>query len=131
LAKRGPGTPAQPAAARARAGRPRKAAEATSPSNDAPAELSAPIPSEARGSQPAEDDLLAIFGENLRRARLAADLSQVELASQTGLTQQYLSLIEAGQKNVTLRTMMTLAKVLGQDVSTMLQRSGWRLYNRP
>jgi transcriptional regulator with XRE-family HTH domain len=89
------------------------------------------MPSEVQGNHPFEDDLLAVFGENLRQARLAANLNQIELASQTGLTQQYLSAIEAGQKNVTLRTMMRLAKVLGQDVSTMLQRSGWRLYKGP
>jgi DNA-binding XRE family transcriptional regulator len=101
------------------------------PSNNASGEPSAPAPSGPHGNHPAEDDLLAVFGENLRMARLAANLNQVELANQTGLTQQYLSAIEAGQKNVTLRTMMKLAKVLGQDVSTMLQRSGWRLYKRP
>lgn len=38
------------------------------------------------------------FGNNLRAARLKAGLKQLDVAAQTGLTQQYLSLIEAGQQ---------------------------------
>jgi DNA-binding XRE family transcriptional regulator len=68
------------------------------------------------------NDLVAVFGENLRAARLRSDLTQAEIADRLGITQQYLSLIEKGRKNVTLRTMMALADVLGADVSDMLRR---------
>jgi HTH-type transcriptional regulator/antitoxin HipB len=71
----------------------------------------------------AATDLQAVFGENLKAARLKAGLKQSELAEKTGLTQQYLSLIETGRKNVTLRTMMELAKIVGQEVSVMLRRT--------
>jgi DNA-binding XRE family transcriptional regulator len=67
------------------------------------------------------DRLFVLFGERLRSARLALGLKQSEVARLTGLTQQYLSLVERGQKNVTLKTMMALAYVVKQDVSTMLQ----------
>ena len=39
----------------------------------------------------------------------------------TGLTQQYLSLIEAGQQNVTIKTMALLAKVVDHDLLHLLQ----------
>jgi transcriptional regulator with XRE-family HTH domain len=65
--------------------------------------------------------LQILFGENLRTARLIAGLSQAELATRSGLTQQYLSKIETGHKNVTLRTMAALAKVVGREVSVLLR----------
>jgi DNA-binding XRE family transcriptional regulator len=66
--------------------------------------------------------LQAIFGENVKLARLQYGLRQHELAERAGLPQQYLSLIELGQQNVTLRTVELLAEVLGQDPSAMLRR---------
>ena len=63
-----------------------------------------------------------IFGENLRVARLKRGLNQREVAARTGLPQQYLSQIELGQQNVTLRTVELLAKVVDRDPSTMLRR---------
>ena len=68
------------------------------------------------------DELQVIFGENLRAARLRCGLKQSELAERTGLTQQYLSLIEAGQQNVTLKTMGMLARVVDQHVGDMVRR---------
>jgi transcriptional regulator with XRE-family HTH domain len=66
------------------------------------------------------DDLLAIFGENLKSARLKSGLKQSDVAERTGLTQQRLSLIEAGNQNLTLKTMMRLAQVVDHNVSAML-----------
>lgn len=68
------------------------------------------------------EDLQAVFGANLAAARLRIGLKQSELAAQTGSTQQYLSRIETGQKNLTLRTMVELAKRVGEEVSTLLRR---------
>jgi len=68
------------------------------------------------------DDLFAIFGDNLKAARLRSGLKQSDVAEQIGLTQQRLSLIEAGNQNLTLRTMMRLAQVVNCDVGAMLQR---------
>jgi DNA-binding XRE family transcriptional regulator len=82
-------------------------------------------PGERRGSgTPA--DLQIVFGENLKAARMRLDISQRQLSELTGLTQQYLSLVETGQKNLTLRTMMTLARVVGANVSEMLRPDSQR-----
>ena len=71
----------------------------------------------------APEDLQAIFGENLKAARLKNGLKQSDMAEQTGLTQQRLSLIESGHQNLTLKTMMRLAQVVNCNVSTMLLKS--------
>jgi DNA-binding XRE family transcriptional regulator len=62
-----------------------------------------------------------IFGVTLKAARAKAKLNQAETAALTGLTQQYLSLIEAGQQNVTVRTMALLAKVVDHDLMHLLR----------
>jgi transcriptional regulator with XRE-family HTH domain len=76
---------------------------------------------------PDPDDLLAIFGGNLKTARMKAGLTQAQLAERSGLLQQYVSLVESGKQNVTLTTAQTLAKVVHQNVSIMLRRPTQRL----
>jgi len=62
----------------------------------------------------------AIFGRNLRRARLQANLTQGDLAKRTGLKQQYISLIESGSQNVRLLTAAALASAVGRELWTMV-----------
>ena len=77
-----------------------------------------------KSDQPVPDDLRTVFGQNLRTARINAGLTQAQLAQRTGLTQQYVSWVEAGHANITLATMTTLARVVGRDVVALLQRDG-------
>lgn len=71
---------------------------------------------------PLTEELRRNFGANLRAARLAARMTQAQLARRAGLMQQFVSLIEIGRMNLTLSTMALLAKVLGREVVAMLQR---------
>jgi len=68
------------------------------------------------------DDLQAIFGQNLRMARLRSNKTLMEVAEAAGLSFQYVSKIETGQKNLTLDTMKKLAKVVDHDVSDLLRK---------
>jgi transcriptional regulator with XRE-family HTH domain len=68
-------------------------------------------------------DLLASFGANLRAARLKLGLTQAQLAEQSGLLQQYVSLVESGKQNVTLTTALSLAIVVRQDLRNLLRRA--------
>lgn len=61
------------------------------------------------------------FGTNFKEARLQANLKQSDVAAMTRLTQQYLSLIEAGQQNLTIKTMALLALVVHRDLLDLLQ----------
>jgi transcriptional regulator with XRE-family HTH domain len=72
---------------------------------------------------PNSDDLVAVFGANLKAARVKRGLTQAQLAERAGLLQQYVSLVETGKQNVTLTTAQALAKVVDQDVSDMLRRT--------
>lgn len=69
------------------------------------------------------EDLQAVFGKNLTRARLKSGLKQSEVAEQAGLTPARISLIESGQVNLTLKTMMRLAQAVGADVSALLRKA--------
>ena len=83
-----------------------------------------------KSDDPIPDDLRSVFGENLRGARIKAGLTQAQLAGRTSLTQQYVSLVEAGHQNITLGTMTALARVVGQDVRALLRKVRGRVRPR-
>ena len=68
----------------------------------------------------AHTDLSEAFGRILRTHRVAAGLSQDELAYQAGLTRNYVSLLERGQRNPTLNTMFALASALDTTLQALL-----------
>ena len=72
-------------------------------------------------ADPLPGDLQALFGQNLRVARVRQNKTQAELAEAAGLTSQYVSKIEDGKINVTLDTMKKLATVLHHNVSDMIR----------
>jgi transcriptional regulator with XRE-family HTH domain len=53
------------------------------------------------------------IGERIRAARLAAEVSQETLAAKIGMTRGNYSRIEAGLTNVTLDSLLRIAKGLG------------------
>jgi transcriptional regulator with XRE-family HTH domain len=55
-------------------------------------------------------------GEQVRRLRLAAGLTQQQLACRTGSSQPALAHIEAGRRTPTLSTLEKLARALGHDL---------------
>lgn len=55
------------------------------------------------------------IGEIIRKRRLEKNLTQLDLASRTGLNQPDISSIESGKKNITLETLLRLCKVLDID----------------
>lgn len=55
----------------------------------------------------------ARFGRNLRFLRKERCVTQTELAERTGLHQNYISEIEHGKRNITLRVMENIAMALG------------------
>jgi len=58
-------------------------------------------------------DMRRIVGGNVRRARLAADMTQEQLSERCGFSQQYLSDLERGKRNPTIVTIFELAQALG------------------
>jgi transcriptional regulator with XRE-family HTH domain len=60
------------------------------------------------------------FGQRLREARIAADLTLAELADRTGMQPSNISEIENGLRNVTVETMSKLATAVGLEIKILL-----------
>lgn len=64
---------------------------------------------------------LTEFGENVRRLRLSAGLSQEELAQRSGLHRTYVSDVERGVRNIGLANTVKLAHALGVEPARLLE----------
>ena len=69
------------------------------------------------------DDVRQRFGERLREVRLECDISQEDLAHTAGLHRTYVSLIERGERNVSLETIEKLANALEVEMADLMPRS--------
>ncbi len=58
-------------------------------------------------------DMRALVGQNVRRLRKRAGLTQEEFATRSGFSQQYLSDLERGKRNPSVVTLYELATALG------------------
>jgi len=66
-------------------------------------------------------DVRRVIGENVRRIRLKADLSQEAVAEAMGVDRAYISALELGQRNVTVISLWRVAEALGVETYTLLQ----------
>lgn len=57
-------------------------------------------------------DIRKVFGANVRRYRIAADLTQDAIAVRMGVDRAYISLIERGGQNATLISLLEIAQAL-------------------
>lgn len=62
---------------------------------------------------------MVAIGKAVGYFRLQARMTQRTLADRTGLTVNYLSLLENGMRTPSLETLYKIAKVLGRRVSTL------------
>ncbi len=69
-------------------------------------------------------DFRARLGDNLRRARLTVDISQEDLALRSGLDRTYVSGIERGVRNPTVKVLISLAEVVGIPPAKLLDGIG-------
>ncbi|MDZ4062990.1 MAG: helix-turn-helix transcriptional regulator [Phenylobacterium sp.] len=67
-------------------------------------------------------DAVALFGKNVRALRKAAALSQEELAFRAGMKRTYLSDLERGMRNPSVRALGRLADALGVPPDRLLAR---------
>lgn len=64
--------------------------------------------------------LVRVFGKNVRDRRLAARLSQEELAERAGVHRTYIGMIERFEKNVTIYNIERVASALGVKPAALL-----------
>ena len=63
-----------------------------------------------------------LLGDELRKARLGARLTQEELAFKADVSRNYISLLERGEKSPTVQLLLRLCKALGVKASTIVAR---------
>jgi transcriptional regulator with XRE-family HTH domain len=68
-------------------------------------------------------DVRQLVGENVRAYRLAAGLSQQEVANRMGVDRAYVSGLELGQRNPTVVTLWHAAQALGVEVHLLLKQA--------
>ena len=66
-------------------------------------------------------DVLQLFGQRVRDKRTALGLSQEAFADKIGLDRTYISGIERGKRNVSLRNIDAIAKGLGVTIAELTE----------
>ena len=61
------------------------------------------------------------LGENMKKIRLAKQMSQGDICRKLGVDRSYISNVESGNKNPTLSTITKLAKALNVSVNELLK----------
>lgn len=67
-------------------------------------------------------DIRAIVAANVRRLRLAAELSQEALADAAAIDRTYMSGIERGRRNPSLLVLQRLADALRVEIAQLVER---------
>ena len=70
---------------------------------------------------PAPDPVLKKFGDNVRARRLAQDLSQEKLSELAALDRTYISGVERGVRNLSIKSAIRVAKALGTTVGKLCE----------
>ncbi len=70
-----------------------------------------------------KNEILNIFGENVRKYRRLLDISQEELAYRADLHRTYIGMIERAEKNITLVNMEKIAKALKVQIEDLIKDS--------
>ena len=63
----------------------------------------------------------SLFGQRVRDLRVSMQLSQEQLAARCELDRTYISSIERGQRNVSLKNIATLAQALNVSLSEFFE----------
>lgn len=63
-----------------------------------------------------------VLGDELRRERLARDLSQEQVAARARISRNYVSLLELNQKSPTVAVLLRICKAIGVKASKVIAR---------
>ena len=66
------------------------------------------------------DEMKVTFGQNCKAARLQAGMSQGQLAALLRFPQSMLSNIESGRVNITIQTMVSIARALQVELAQLV-----------
>ena len=63
-----------------------------------------------------------MLGDEIRKSRTDAGLTQEELAFRAGLSRNYISLLELDQKSPTVQVLFRICRALGVKASKLIER---------
>jgi transcriptional regulator with XRE-family HTH domain len=69
-------------------------------------------------------DVVQLLGTNVRRYRKLRGMSQEELSLEAGMKRSYVSDLERGTRNPSVRALGRLATALGVEPATLLEKGG-------
>ncbi|HVR90608.1 MAG TPA: helix-turn-helix transcriptional regulator [Novosphingobium sp.] len=69
-------------------------------------------------------DMRKLIGQNVRRLRIAQDLTQEQFAERSGFSQQYISDLERGRRNPTVVSLYELAQALRTTPADLVSAGG-------
>ncbi len=67
------------------------------------------------------DEITVKFGLQLAKLRTEAGMSQQKLAEEIGVDRTYISLLERGLRNPTLKKLWLISQVLGKELSVLVK----------
>lgn len=62
-----------------------------------------------------------MLGDEIRKARLTANLTQEQLAFEADISRNYVSLLELNEKSPTVDVLLRIARALGTRASALIQ----------
>lgn len=68
-------------------------------------------------------DICVAFGRAVRKRRAELELSQEKLATKAGLDRTYVSGVERGVRNVSLRNIAVIADALEEPIPRLMERT--------
>ncbi len=68
-----------------------------------------------------DDNILKVFGFNLKVLRMKKGLTQFQLAEKLNVHEKHICKVETGKQNVTLKTLEKIAKALDVEPSVLLE----------
>jgi len=66
------------------------------------------------------ENILGVFGRNVRKIRKERQISQEKLAELSGVHRTYVGMIERAEKNITLCNMEKIAEALSVEIKDLL-----------
>lgn len=63
-----------------------------------------------------------MLGEEIRKARRKAQLTQEELAFEAGISRNYVSLLELNEKSPTVDVLLRICRALGVSAAGMIRK---------
>lgn len=77
----------------------------------------------ARGPRLKKTATALAVGRAIRNQRVAAEISQEELAHRAGLHRTYIGAVERGERNITVRNLVRIASSLSVKASGLLEEA--------